>query len=232
MRIDVLGHVGSSSSDSTSSSTISAQPVVVAVPAVVPFVHSLGTAYFAFTTLHIHTKTRTHMCTLARAHTHTHTFTPPTSQPTHTTPPPPFFPPSPLSRTHSKARTPTHLHGCRHSLSYTLSVTHTLFLLVALSFALSGEMNQAQIAVAVATQDHRPPPPPNCPAPFWQLMQHCWQVCIDLLRTRSVTDAEQTQNVFSNSHRTCSVGICFLAPLSSSLPLGPMCACCFALCAR
>uniref|UniRef100_A0A7S4P0M5 Protein kinase domain-containing protein n=1 Tax=Guillardia theta TaxID=55529 RepID=A0A7S4P0M5_GUITH len=37
------------------------------------------------------------------------------------------------------------------------------------------EMNQMQIAVAVATQDQRPPPPKNCPAPFWQLMQHCWQ---------------------------------------------------------
>lgn len=36
------------------------------------------------------------------------------------------------------------------------------------------EMNQMQIAVAVATQDHRPPPPKHCPAPFWQLMQHCW----------------------------------------------------------
>eukprot|EP00960_Hanusia_phi_P077579 768714-Hanusia_phi.AAC.7 len=23
--------------------------------------------------------------------------------------------------------------------------------------------------------DQRPPPPKNCPAPFWQLMQHCWQ---------------------------------------------------------
>eukprot|EP00802_Teleaulax_amphioxeia_P016159 Tamp_16271.p1 GENE.Tamp_16271~~Tamp_16271.p1 ORF type:complete len:426 (+),score=62.62 Tamp_16271:103-1278(+) len=37
------------------------------------------------------------------------------------------------------------------------------------------DMTAPQIAVAVATQDHRPPPPPNCPAPFWQLMQHCWQ---------------------------------------------------------
>jgi len=36
------------------------------------------------------------------------------------------------------------------------------------------EMNQMQIAVAVATQDHRPPPPKHCPSPFWQLMQHCW----------------------------------------------------------
>jgi len=37
------------------------------------------------------------------------------------------------------------------------------------------DMNQMQIAVAVATQDYRPPPPKHCPAPFWQLMQHCWQ---------------------------------------------------------
>ena len=37
------------------------------------------------------------------------------------------------------------------------------------------EMNQMQIAVAVATQDHRPPAPRHCPAPFWHLMQHCWQ---------------------------------------------------------
>ena len=37
------------------------------------------------------------------------------------------------------------------------------------------DMNQMQIAVAVATQDHRPSPPPNCPAPFWQLMQDCWR---------------------------------------------------------
>jgi len=36
------------------------------------------------------------------------------------------------------------------------------------------EMNQMQIAVAVATQDHRPPPPKHCPAPFWHLMQQCW----------------------------------------------------------
>mmetsp|Transcript_32605 Transcript_32605/g.75882 ORF Transcript_32605/g.75882 Transcript_32605/m.75882 type:complete len:683 (-) Transcript_32605:110-2158(-) len=37
------------------------------------------------------------------------------------------------------------------------------------------EMNQMQIAVAVATKNHRPPPPKHCPSPFWQLMQHCWQ---------------------------------------------------------
>ncbi len=37
------------------------------------------------------------------------------------------------------------------------------------------DMNQMQIAVAVATQDHRPPPPNNCPAPFWELMQTCWK---------------------------------------------------------
>jgi len=37
------------------------------------------------------------------------------------------------------------------------------------------EMNQMQIAVAVATQDHRPPPPKHCPQPFWLLMQHCWK---------------------------------------------------------
>lgn len=35
-------------------------------------------------------------------------------------------------------------------------------------------MNQMQIAVAVATQDHRPPPPKTCPAPFWELMTACW----------------------------------------------------------
>ena len=37
------------------------------------------------------------------------------------------------------------------------------------------EMTQTQIAVAVATQNHRPSMPPNCPEPFWQLMQLCWQ---------------------------------------------------------
>jgi hypothetical protein len=41
-------------------------------------------------------------------------------------------------------------------------------------------MTQTQIAVAVATQNHRPPKPPNCPDPFWQLMQCCWQVCLCL----------------------------------------------------
>ncbi|KAJ1469524.1 kinase-like domain-containing protein, partial [Baffinella frigidus] len=36
------------------------------------------------------------------------------------------------------------------------------------------DMNPMQIAVAVATQEYRPPAPPNCPAPFWQLMEECW----------------------------------------------------------
>jgi len=37
-----------------------------------------------------------------------------------------------------------------------------------------GDMTQMQIAVAVATKDHRPAPPANCPSAFWQLMQDCW----------------------------------------------------------
>eukprot|EP00277_Geminigera_cryophila_P013599 CAMPEP_0179451352 /NCGR_PEP_ID=MMETSP0799-20121207/35440_1 /TAXON_ID=46947 /ORGANISM="Geminigera cryophila, Strain CCMP2564" /LENGTH=564 /DNA_ID=CAMNT_0021246593 /DNA_START=204 /DNA_END=1895 /DNA_ORIENTATION=- len=37
------------------------------------------------------------------------------------------------------------------------------------------EMTQTQIAVAVATKNHRPPPLAACPAPFWHLMRHCWQ---------------------------------------------------------
>ena len=35
-------------------------------------------------------------------------------------------------------------------------------------------MNAMQIAVAVATQDYRPPAPPNCPEPFRELMEECW----------------------------------------------------------
>ena len=35
--------------------------------------------------------------------------------------------------------------------------------------------NCFHMKLQVATQEYRPPAPPNCPAPFWQLMEECWQ---------------------------------------------------------